>query len=229
MKITLRGFLWVSGLLVSGLIVTTLLIARFAPEPPKQLQLPAHRLLRDEAPVRGPVHRLIVIDEPANRDQIESILRRESQRARAHYSRLVSGSAPRRIGVYAFSSEERANAGEGLWVAMLWSDSVGDSLQAIEFSETRLSAAWAAAETRFGLDESARMRLWDEVVREEDRARADAHGQYPLANELRLKYLRGLAKTHGIGIDTLFAIEGEGIDKGWPSPPAPRDLQTPPR
>jgi hypothetical protein len=177
--------------------------------------------------------RRAVIDEPATREQVVAVLLAEYDSARS-FDGFRYRQRPSHVGVYVFSSDDRAESGEGLWLAMLFTTEPIDSLPAIEFNDELFVNAWAPPNERFGLSEQTRRELLSEIVHAEDRARRDAATKHPrdpaaanmAAHDLRSTYLEELARSHGVGVDTLYAIIGESMTKGWP---LPKERETPRR
>jgi hypothetical protein len=190
--------------------------------------LPAYHRMPDETfdvPLATRVIRRIVLDEPATREQLEAVVRAEFADAES-----ISGFAhhqnPTAVGVYVFSTEDRARADEGLWVAMLYTSDTSGPDPAIEISAERLTSAWAPPEERFGLSEAKRVEVFHAIVRADDRARADAHHLHAndpsrearSAQTMRAKYRGEVAREYGISMDQVYEIITESLNKGWPSP-----------
>lgn len=85
---------------------------------------------------------------------------------------------PTHVAIYAFSNREYA-AEEPGWVGMLLRMGEGQT-PSIDVREELLVALRKPPETKFGLSEVERRRIWEEVVKSEDQAERQAEKRHPV-------------------------------------------------
>jgi len=146
--------------------------------------------------------------------------------------------------IYLFSSKEYA-ASRYQWVAML-EKSFSDASPKITVDRDRLEDYISPSQStlRYGLTEGQRRVIFKDIVRAEDRARAESMVTYPdllpsapgysqdaflaqlgqqMGEQERLteSYKSALAREHGLTREQLDDIESEGLREDWPMPPLP--------
>ena len=140
---------------------------------------------------------------------------------------------PTNIYIEAFLSEDHARSGAGRWIAqLLWIKGEHDAPR-VTVRDDVLAALAEGPQTRFGLTEPQRKRIYWELLEAEYRANMEAESQTPStfhdlaediakrAEQLRQRYIRDLLKEHAITQAQLDEITREGAIKLWPWPPLP--------
>lgn len=132
------------------------------------------------------------------------------------------------IDIKAYTSEEHASSGMAQWIGWMTKDGNHDQ-PSLLLDEDQLKALAQPSDVKFGLTEEERIRVFQDIVRAEDRAHAEAEQRYPgmlpydkyetLYNELTLKYKTELATRQNLSLEDLDLIAREGIVKNWPFPP----------
>ena len=163
-----------------------------------------------------------------------------------HYSSLSTRTGfkyhdyPTNIYIYAYTSEERAESGMGLWIAMLLKD-YDDVEPTINVNEQQIAQLDAQPEDKFGLSEPERQQIWYEIIEAERRASQEAQQEFPdldpldpdysesafmeqLNKQIELqrildeRYKNELAEKYGLTLEQLDEIAVEGLTKYWPWP-----------
>ena len=178
-----------------------------------------------DIPIKAQIEQHIVaLDVPTEAELEAEVMRRydaaNARRVFKHHN------APTNIYIYVYGSEEQAQAGQGLWLAMLARGPLDKDPPAVQISEDRLAALSAVPEERFGLPEATRKEVFRQIATAEDRATREAMARVPdseikkqitLEGELRDKYKAELAAKYGLSDDQLLKIVVEGVTKGWVS------------
>lgn len=148
--------------------------------------------------------------------------------------------SPTNIYIYAYTSKERAESGMGLWIAMLQKN-YDDVEPTISINEQQIAQLDAKPEQKFGLSETERQQIWNEIVESEDKAFQEAKREFPdldpldpdysqslfmeqldkqieLQRTLDERYKNELAEKYGLTLDQLTEITVEGLTKDWPFP-----------
>jgi len=144
---------------------------------------------------------------------------------------------PTVVGIYAYTSRDRANSGMGQWIAML-SFTPNSPDPSIHFNERELANFGRPEEIKFGLSEVAREEVWQQVVRAEDRASSEAETAYStefsgqnsdyivqqlgrkreLENKLSERYEKEILDRTGLSIEQMRSISMEALEKNWAFP-----------
>lgn len=148
--------------------------------------------------------------------------------------------SPTLIGIYIYTSTERAESGMGQWIAMLLR-SPGKLTPDITINERQTSQIGKKPETKFGLSETRRKEVWAALIRNEDRATEEAGKRYPDLDPSKPGYSRSVfleqlgkqqqmretvnekyddqsAQKFGLTRKQLHEIELEGLTKDWAFP-----------
>jgi len=149
-------------------------------------------------------------------------------------------SRPNSIFVYAYASNEHAASGPFMGAIM---KSASETQPSVMIDEQQIAEWGKPPETKFGLSEDQRRRIWTETIRAEDRAAKEAEERYPepdplgpsysqaaaweqldkqldVEERLSKEYKAGVARKHGITDAQLREIGIEGSTKSWPFPPS---------
>jgi len=178
-----------------------------------------------DSPAKVQVVRLLVLNGPASRKEIEHFIRHE-YKSISKKSGFAHAEHPTHIGIYLFDTEKKAKAGQSLWLGMLWSPDTSKPMPDIEVNQIRLKNAWSKAEDRFGLSEAQRKKVFEELVPAEDRANKEAERRFPTdfkkqatySQELEAKYTAEVAEKYKLTEEQLSKISVEAFEKGWPLP-----------
>lgn len=132
------------------------------------------------------------------------------------------------IDIKAYTSEEHASSIVAQWIGWMTKDGNHDQ-PSLFLDKGQLEDLAQPPDIKFGLTEEERIRVFQDIVRAEDRAHAEAEQRYPgmlpydkyetLYNELTLKYKTELATREDLSLEDLDLIAREGIVKNWPFPP----------
>jgi hypothetical protein len=222
----MRSFPWV---VVAMLVVLpNLASSQKADKTAQEGKKSRYRALPDEvhdSPAKVQFVRLLVLNGPASKTEIEQIIRQE-YKSISKKSGFKHAEHPTHIGVYLFETEEKAKAGQGLWLGMLWSPDTSKPMPDIKVHQVRLKNAWSKAEERFGLSEVQRKKVFEELVLAEDRANKESERRFPTdfkkqaaySQELNTKYTAKIAEKYKLTEEQLLKISVEAFEKGWPLP-----------
>ena len=178
-----------------------------------------------DAPVKTQVILSVLVAGGITEPRLEALLTElyASTKARTGFEHHES---PTHIFIYAFTSRERAEPSQWLWIAEL-AKTRSDSSPTVSINDRQIADLESTPEERFGLTEASRKRVFYELVQAEDRAYDEAQRKYPsdwekwreLERMLENQYKDQLAARHGLTRAQLDAIGGEGLGKDWPLPP----------
>ena len=141
---------------------------------------------------------------------------------------------PTNLYIYIYNSEARAKSGGSQWIAMI-SKSYDDKTPSIRINEKQIKLQYVEKESKYGLSEDARVKIWHEYIKAEDRAELEAEKKYPLTypaevteekmkknseyyDQLNKKYKANIAVKNNLTEEQLEEIVLEGINKQWPYP-----------
>ena len=178
-----------------------------------------------DVPVKTQVVLTVLVSGGITGPRLEALLTElySSTKARTGFQHHES---PTHIGIYAFTSKERAEPSQWLWIAML-AKARPDPSPTIFINDRQIAELGATPEERLGLTEPTRKRVFYEIVQAEDRAYDDALQKYPsdvqkqwdLKDMLENQYKNQVAAKYGLTRAQLDTIAGEGLAKDWPLPP----------
>ncbi len=250
-KTQVTGILLIMGLLLLGACAPTPTPPPFPPPPSEspapapereKIVMPNYSVLDEDvydAPVKTQVALNILvsgeISEPGLNTLLNQLYSSISVRGGFKYH-----DSPTNIYIYAYTSKERAESGMGQWIAML-QKSYDDVEPTISINELQITQLDAKPEQKFGLSETERQQIWNEIVESERKASQEAQREFPdldpldpdysqsafmeqldkqieLQRTLDEKYKNVLAEKYGLTRDQLVAIVVEGFDKDWPFP-----------
>lgn len=207
-----------------------------------KVNLPSYVVLDREvydAPVKTSVNLEILVSDEISESSLRFLLNKLYSETKAEKGFKYHDS-PTSIGIYAFTSRERAESGMGQWIAMILKNH-NDLKPTISINERQIAQLNAKSEEKFGLSESQRKQIWTERVKAEDRARIEAEEKFPLPDpskpdysqstakkqlekqvdlmdNLTKKYINELAKKNGLTLEQLEVIAVEAFEKDWPFP-----------
>jgi len=126
--------------------------------------------------------------------------------------------------IYAYVSENETK-NPANWIAML-SFTPNDQVPQISINDRKISNLGAAPQTKAGLSEGTRKRIFKEIILLERKADAEAYETYPYNVkkqayyyfERKELYEGELSGKYSITADQLFDIGLEGVERSWPRP-----------
>jgi len=141
-----------------------------------------HSILKDDlydAPVKTQVQLDVLIEETEISEmQVRELLN--------HLYFMVSNRVgfkyhknPTNIYIYTYSSKDKLTSGTGQWVGMI-SKGYGDTQPNLKISKKQLESLLLVPEKKFGLSETIRIEIWNEIFFVEDRAQIEADKKYSL-------------------------------------------------
>ena len=195
---------------------------------PLSFSLPDYQIVNEDtydAPVKTQIEQHILVSGGINegnlkvllRQQFDSIMRRRG---------FEYHDAPTNVYIYAYDTKERAEAEQGLWLAMLQMSPTDNGEPKMTVREEQIARIGQEPEEKYGLPEAKRKRIYKEIITAErratdeamERAPADINKQIDLERELAEKYKDELARKYNLSKDQLFSIGIEGVTNQWPGP-----------
>jgi hypothetical protein len=159
---------------------------------------------------------------PANleallRQQFESIMARRGYR----FAEMAEGAY-----IYLFDTVEKAEAGQGLWLAMLQMGPLDEGEPLITVREELIARLGEEPEERFGLSEQTRQQVFRDNVSAQDRAMEEAmvreptdiNRQIDLERQLGEQYRNAVLEQYDLTQEELDAIRLEGLTNQWVMP-----------
>ncbi|HEY3294051.1 MAG TPA: hypothetical protein VGL38_01290 [bacterium] len=174
-----------------------------------------HKILRDEvydSPLKTQITQDVLVLDDITESKLETLLFDLYVDAKERCG-FKHASHPNRIYIYAYVSEEHARSGMGQWIGMLHMEGEGAAPKT-ELNQAQLHPQTNDESKSFGLTESQRKSVFQEIVHAEDIARSDA-------DKAKLKAV--IALRYGVTIDNLSDIAVEGMQKDWPLPLPPEE------
>jgi hypothetical protein len=211
--------------------VTSLMLAmacggpsRKATSSSPQGTLPEFRIAAEDVsdiPIKTQVEQHIVVSGKITEDNLRELLRRQ-------HAEIVSRSgfkyhaSPTNVYIYLYDTEDRANAGQGLWLAMSQM-SFGETEQQITVKSDQIERIGEEPQDKFGLAEAERQGIYKEAARLERTATDEAIERYPsdISRQLEFerrqkeKYREQLAAKYKLTSEELQATLLEGVIKQW--------------
>jgi hypothetical protein len=195
---------------------------------PKQ-PIPNYTMLADDSTQDAGSFKLIwevLIESNVTKESLTLLLKSLYDMALA---RVAPGETrPVVIAIRVYTSRAHWVSGMGEWVGFI-SKNGNQSEPTLFFDEGQLAAIGKPQDVRFGLTESERLRIYQDIVRAEDRGTAEALKMYPnmipfdkfsaYEKELIVQYKSELSRKEGLSIEQLEGIANEGLSKRWPLPP----------
>jgi len=166
---------------------------------------------------------LLVTGDGISADSAEALLRSQFASVMKQGS-FKHHNPPTNVYIYIYDSEEKARAGQGLWLAMLQMGPLDKGVPKITVREERIAALGEEPEMKFGLTEAQRRQAFKGIAAAEQRAMDDAIAREPnnfnlqieLETKLREENKSRLAKEYKITAEQLKEISLEGLTKQWP-------------
>jgi hypothetical protein len=195
-----------------------------------------------DKPLKTQVLLKVIVPVEISKAELEKVLMQiyQEQRSRTGFKYHPT---PTHVAVFAFHNREYAADGPGYIGRLL---RIGDGkIPDIDVREKLLVALRKPAQTKFGLSEAQRRRIWDEVLKSEDRAERQAEQRYPvppiwtpgydvnaaaailkerdqMSDSLVLRYRAEILRKHKVTKEQWLEIRDEGaLEKRWPRPPEP--------
>ena len=140
--------------------------------------------------------------------------------------------------IYLYTSKKRAYFNKESFIALLIKRPNSEDLD-IRIHKGQLNDLYAKPVVKYGLDETTRKKIWEELINIEDIAAEEAKRKYPelssdnqdyfpqfqkqinLQVNLEEKYKNVIAKKYNITLEQLTRIAVEAAMKSWYMPPRP--------
>ena len=195
---------------------------------PPEIILPEYTIFKDKSYEDAGTEKIIweiLVSPDITADSLEILLGELYKKAYAKSS--GKNDRPLVIDIKTFTSEEYATSGMGQWIG--WVSKRGfDSDPNYSYNDRQLQAISKSSATKFGLSQEERIRIWQDIVRAEDRAEEEAFIEFPdmtpfeefdeLEIELISIYKSELAENEGLTLEQLNEIANEGFRNDWPFP-----------
>jgi len=194
------------------------------PTPVQEQKLPQYKLINEtvsDTQIKTQVEQNILVSGEITEDSLRSLLQlRYSELAKR--TGFKNHESPTNIYIYVYDTEEKANAGQGLWLAML-QKSFNDTKPSLTIRAEQISRLGETPQEKFGLTEGERKEIFKEIARVETKATDDAIKRFPndfnkqfkLESNLQEKYKDELAAKYSLTRDQLKAISIEGLTNRW--------------
>ena len=141
---------------------------------------------------------------------------------------------PEVVGVYVYTSKEKANSGMGQWIGMISKNRDDKKGPKFKVSEIQMKSLKGVKENKWGLSYEQRQEIWIKVIRAEDKAQVEADKKYPrdkpgatmdyfeksidFKSQLIKQNEKEIAKEYGVDIVIIDSIGYEGLEYGWAFP-----------
>ncbi len=177
------------------------------------------------------LHILLDLAQEINEEKVRTLLTHYYEKSMAREG-FRHSKHPTNVYIYIYTTEAKARSGMGQWIGMI--AKAHEPEGRIYLSEIQFQSLAQKPEVKSGLSEQERQRIWDAVIRAEDRVQNESYAIYPLEDvntvmqdlkkaavlERRLlaKYMDQIIEANQIDESTLSAIKLEGATKGWAFP-----------
>ncbi len=192
--------------------------------PASQASLPSFKIVDEnvsDTPMKTQVEQHIVVSGQITDGNLHALLRQRhteisNRRGFQHHN------SPTNIYVYLYETEDKAKAGQGLWLAMSQM-SYGETEPKLTVRTDQIARLGQKPQEKFGLTEAERQEAFMELARLEKKATDEAIERYPsdinkqidLEGELQEKYKDELAARYSLTRDQLQSIMVEGVTNQW--------------
>ena len=192
--------------------------------PVEKVTLPDCRIVDEDvydAPVKTQVVQHIVVSGKITEENLRALLVQQhhsiSRRTGFKYH-----DSPTNIYIYVYETDKKAEAGQGLWLAMSQM-SYGDAEPQINVRTEQIARIGQELPKKFGLREEQRREVFREIARLEKKATDEAIQRFPsdinkqidLETKLDEKYKDELAAKYQLTRDQLQSIMVEGVKNLW--------------
>lgn len=192
------------------------------------ITLPDYEIVSEntyDAPVKTQIEQHILVMGEINEENQKALLRQQfdsiMQRRgfKYHY-------APTNVYIYTYDTKERAEAEQGLWLAMLQMSPLDNGEPKITIKKEQIAQIGQEPKEKFGLPEAKRKKIYKEIIVAERRATdeamvrepSDIYKQIDLEQKLAKKYKDELAIKYNLTKDSLSSIGIEGVTNQWARP-----------
>lgn len=194
-------------------------------EAAQAIPLPEYEIVTDETsdtPIKVQVEQHILVSGDISEESLEALLRQQFDSAMKRRG-FRHHDTPTNVYIYIYETREKAQAGQGLWLAMLQMGPLEEGLPEITVRAEQIARIGQEQEEIFGLSEDQRKQVFREIVSVERRATDDAmkrepaniDKQFALERKLVEKYKVDLAKKYNVTREQLDEISVEGLEKQW--------------
>lgn len=192
--------------------------------PASQAPLPSFEVVDEnvsDTPIKTQVEQHIVVSGQITDGDLHALLRQRhteisNRRGFQHHN------SPTNIYVYLYETEDKAKAGQGLWLAMSQM-SYGEIEPKLTVRTDQIARLGKEPQKKFGLTEAERQEAFREFARLEKKATdeaierysSDINKQIDLERDLQEKYKNELAARFSLTRDQLQSIMVEGVTNQW--------------
>ncbi len=163
----------------------------------------------------------ILVSGNINEENLEALLRQQFDSVMKRRG-FQYHDAPTNVYIYTYDTKEKAQAGQGLWLAMLQMSPSDEGEPKVTVWKEKIARIGQEPEEKFGLSEEQRKQVFKEIAAAELRATdeaierepSDINKQIDLERELTEKYKNELAQKYNLSRDQLDAISLEGV-QNW--------------
>ncbi len=198
------------------------------PSVPDNIELPHFEIISekvDDVPIKTQIHQDVLVKGKVTKESLSSFLLKQYKTIKNRKGFKYHDN-PTNVYIYIYDQKSKAEAGQGLWLAMLQMSSIDPDSPKITIKENQIQRIGRKPVEKFGLSEEIREKIFKELVVSEDKAMNEAIKVYPneiqkqanLEGKLRQKYLDDLAKNYGLDKGQILKIEVEGFENQWIMP-----------
>lgn len=198
------------------------------PSAPDNIELPHFEIISekvDDVPIKTQIHQDVLVTGKVTKESLSSFLLKQYKTIKNRKGFKYHDS-PTNVYIYIYDQKRKAEAGQGLWLAMLQMSPINPDSPKITIKENQIQRIGRKPEEKFGLSEEIREKIFKEIAVSEDEAMNEAIKAYPndiqkqadLEDKLRQKYLEDLAKNYGIDKGQISKIAVEGLENQWIMP-----------
>lgn len=139
-----------------------------------------------DAPIKTQITFQAVVSGTITEQGLKQLLEKLYDEANATRGLTYHGGKPTHVFIYLYTSRDHFKSGMGQWIAML--SKIGDDSRIDTKIRTELIALLhAKPEVKHGLSESTRKEIFQDSIKAEDQANAEAERRYPLEPERAMK------------------------------------------
>lgn len=179
----------------------------------------------DDVPVKTQIHQDILVTGNVTKEGLNSFFLNQYKKIKSKKGFKYHDS-PTNVYIYIYDQKRKAEAGQGLWLAMLQMSPIDPDSPKITIKENQIQRIGRKSEEKFGLSEEIREQIFKEIAISEDKAMNEAIKASPndiqkqtnLEDKLRQEYLDDLAKNYGLDKDQISKIAVEGLENQWIMP-----------
>ncbi len=190
----------------------------------------------DDMPIKTQIQQDIIVSGQITKEGIQQLLfhQHESLMKRTGFK---YHEAPTNTYIYIYDTKKKAEAGQGLWLAMSQMGPLEKGIPRISIREESIGRVVSEPQVKFDLSQAQREDIFKQIVVAEDRAMQEAIRSYPsniskqgtLEEKLKERYGNELAKRYDLTKEQLDAIAVEGLETQWVMPSSIYEVAFPPK